>query len=44
MKSYAISAKFPKFSNKDKMLIVQYAIKRFTLPDGDCGGLYVKVQ
>ncbi|MCP9263577.1 Calreticulin [Dirofilaria immitis] len=41
-KNYAISAKFPKFSNKDKPLIIQYAIKRFTLPDEDCGGLYIK--
>ncbi|VDO10199.1 unnamed protein product [Brugia timori] len=43
VKNYAISAKFPKFSNKDKLLIVQYATKRFTLPDDDCGGLYIKV-
>ncbi|KAM3722742.1 Calreticulin [Dirofilaria immitis] len=43
LKNYAISAKFPKFSNKDKPLIIQYAIKRFTLPDEDCGGLYIKL-
>ncbi|VBB30441.1 unnamed protein product, partial [Acanthocheilonema viteae] len=42
MKNYAISAKFPKFSNKDKILIIQYATKRFTLLDDDCGGLYIK--
>ncbi|KAK6102694.1 Calreticulin family protein [Brugia pahangi] len=44
VKNYAISAKFPKFSNKDKLLIVQYATKRFTLPDDDCGGLYIKLM
>uniref|UniRef100_A0A1I8EXE5 Calreticulin family protein n=1 Tax=Wuchereria bancrofti TaxID=6293 RepID=A0A1I8EXE5_WUCBA len=43
IKNYAISAKFPKFSNKDKLLIIQYATKRFTLPYDDCGGLYIKV-
>ncbi|OZC06192.1 calreticulin family protein [Onchocerca flexuosa] len=43
-KNYAVSAKFPKFSNKDKPLIIQYATKRFTLPDEDCGGLYIKPE
>uniref|UniRef100_A0A915PUF6 Calreticulin n=1 Tax=Setaria digitata TaxID=48799 RepID=A0A915PUF6_9BILA len=43
-KHYAISAKFPKFSNKDKPLIIQYATKRFTLPEEDCGGLYIKIM
>ncbi|VDM13101.1 unnamed protein product [Wuchereria bancrofti] len=44
IKNYAISAKFPKFSNKDKLLIIQYATKRFTLPYDDCGGLYIKLM
>ncbi|CAG9539482.1 unnamed protein product [Cercopithifilaria johnstoni] len=44
IKNYAISAKFPKFSNKNKTLIIQYAVKRFTLPDEDCGGLYIKLM
>ncbi|EFO21160.2 calreticulin family protein [Loa loa] len=44
VKNYAISAKFPKFSNRDRLLIIQYAIKRFTLPYDDCGGLYVKLM
>jgi calreticulin len=38
---YGISAEFPKFSNRDKTLVIQYQVK-FTQKI-DCGGGYVKV-
>ena len=37
----AISTKFPKFSNKDKTLIIQYVVKHEQ--DIDCGGGYMKL-
>ena len=40
-KFYAISTKFPSFSNKDKTLIIQYVVKH---EQGiDCGGGYMKI-
>merc|ERR1719353_2744213 len=40
-KFYAISTKFPPFSNKDKTLIIQYVVKH---EQGiDCGGGYMKL-
>jgi calreticulin len=40
-KFYAISAKYPSFSNKDKALVVQYTVKH---EQGiDCGGGYLKL-
>jgi calreticulin len=38
---YQISAEFPKFSNKDKDLILQYSVKHEQKID--CGGGYVKI-
>jgi len=38
---YAISAKFDKFSNRDKDLIVQYSVKH--TQKIDCGGSYIKI-
>lgn len=40
-KHYAISAKIPEFSNKDKTLVVQYSIK--FEQDIECGGGYIKL-
>jgi calreticulin len=38
---YKASAKFPKFSNKDKTLVVQYSVKNEQ--QLDCGGGYIKL-
>jgi len=38
---YQLSAKFPKFSNKGKTLVVQYAANMNTI---DCGGGYIKLH
>jgi len=38
---YKLSAKFPKFSNKDKPLVLQYTVKHEQ--DLDCGGAYIKL-
>lgn len=38
---YAISAKFPKFSNKGKDLVLQYTVKHEQ--NLDCGGAYIKL-
>lgn len=38
---YAISRKFPSFSNKDKPLVVQFSVKHEQ--NIDCGGGYVKL-
>jgi len=38
---FKYSAKFPKFSSKDKTLVVQYTVKNEQ--DLDCGGGYIKV-
>lgn len=40
-KHYAISAKIPELSNKNKTLVVQYSI-RFE-QDIECGGGYIKL-
>ena len=40
-KFYAHSAKFDKFSNRDKTLVVQFTVKHEQKID--CGGGYVKV-
>eukprot|EP00908_Phaeocystis_cordata_P014400 Transcript_25499.p1 GENE.Transcript_25499~~Transcript_25499.p1 ORF type:complete len:419 (-),score=278.55 Transcript_25499:887-2065(-) len=40
-KFYAISTKFPSFSNKDKTLIIQYVVKHEQ--NIDCGGGYMKL-
>jgi calreticulin len=40
-KFYGISAKFPKFSNEGKTLVVQFSVKHDQ--NIDCGGGYVKV-
>merc|ERR1719353_2664877 len=40
-KFYAISTKFPPFSNKDKTLIIQYVVKHEQ--NIDCGGGYMKL-
>ena len=40
-KFYAHSAKFEKFSNRDKTLVVQFTVKHEQKID--CGGGYVKV-
>ncbi|XP_045159876.2 calreticulin-like [Mercenaria mercenaria] len=40
-KFYALSAKFDKFSNKDKTLVIQFTVKHEQ--NIDCGGGYVKV-
>lgn len=41
-KHFAISAKIPEFSNKDRTLVVQYSIK--FEQDIECGGGYIKVH
>ncbi|KAJ6810946.1 calreticulin-3-like [Iris pallida] len=41
-KHYAISAKIPEFSNKDRTLVVQYSIK--FEQDIECGGGYIKLM
>jgi calreticulin len=38
---YAISTKFPEFSNKDKDLVIQFTVKHEQ--QIDCGGGYVKL-
>ncbi|MQM13058.1 hypothetical protein Taro_045980 [Colocasia esculenta] len=38
---FAISAKFPEFSNKDKTLVIQYSVKHEQKLD--CGGGYIKL-
>lgn len=38
---YALSRKFPAFSNKDKPLVVQFTVKHEQ--NIDCGGGYVKI-
>jgi len=38
---YKLSAKIPKFSNKDKPLVIQYSVKHEQ--DLDCGGAYIKL-
>lgn len=38
---FAISAKFPEFSNKNRTLVVQYSIK--LEQDIECGGGYIKL-
>jgi len=38
---FKYSAKFPKFSNKDKTLVLQYTVKHEQ--DLDCGGSYIKL-
>lgn len=38
---YKLSAKFPKFSNKDKPLVIQYSVKHEQTQD--CGGAYIKL-
>jgi len=38
---FKYSAKFPKFSNKDKTLVIQYTVKHEQ--DLDCGGSYIKL-
>lgn len=40
-KHFAISAKIPEFSNKDRTLVVQYSIK--FEKDVECGGGYIKL-
>lgn len=40
-KHYAISSKFPEFSNKNRTLVVQYSIK--FEQDIECGGGYIKL-
>ncbi|KAG5549541.1 hypothetical protein RHGRI_014759 [Rhododendron griersonianum] len=40
-KHYAISAKIPEFSNKDRTLVLQYSIK--IEQDIECGGGYIKL-
>jgi calreticulin len=39
---FAISAKFPEFSNKNRTLVVQYSIK--FEQDIECGGGYIKLM
>lgn len=41
-KFYAISTKFPKFSNQGKSLVVQFSVKHEQ--NIDCGGGYVKIS
>lgn len=41
-KHYAISAKIPEFSNKNRTLVVQYSIK--FEQDIECGGGYLKLH
>jgi len=38
---YKLSAKFPKFTNKDQPLVIQYSVKHEQ--SQDCGGSYIKV-
>ncbi|KAH7415353.1 hypothetical protein KP509_14G039100 [Ceratopteris richardii] len=38
---FAISAKYPEFSNKDKTLVLQFSVKHEQ--DLDCGGGYIKL-
>jgi calreticulin len=38
---YKLSATFPKFTNKDKPLVIQYSVKHEQ--SQDCGGAYIKV-
>jgi calreticulin len=38
---YKLSAKFPKFTNKDKPLVIQYSVKHEQ--SQDCGGAYIKI-
>ncbi|KAI4372467.1 hypothetical protein MLD38_010694 [Melastoma candidum] len=40
-KHYAISAKVPEFTNKDRTLVVQYSVKNEQ--DIECGGSYIKL-
>lgn len=40
-RSYAISAKFPAFNNKDKDLVIQFTVKNEQ--HLDCGGGYIKI-
>ncbi|CAL9075843.1 unnamed protein product [Musa textilis] len=40
-RSYAISAEFPEFSNKDKTLVLQFLVKHEQKLD--CGGGYIKL-
>lgn len=40
-KHYAISAKIPEFSNKDRTLVVQYSLR--LEQDIECGGGYIKL-
>ena len=40
-KHYAISAKIPEFSNKNRTLVVQYSVK--IEQDIECGGAYIKL-
>ena len=41
-KHFAISAKIPEFSNKDRTLVLQYSIK--FEQDIECGGGYIKLH
>ncbi|AQK87085.1 Calreticulin-3-like precursor [Zea mays] len=41
-KHFAISAKFPQFSNKDRTLVIQYSLK--IEQDIECGGAYIKLM
>jgi calreticulin len=41
-KFYSLAAKFPKFTNKGKSLVIQFTVKHEQLID--CGGGYVKVM
>ncbi|KAK3138317.1 hypothetical protein QOZ80_5AG0367270 [Eleusine coracana subsp. coracana] len=41
-KHFAISAKFPEFSNKNRTLVIQYSIK--IEQDIECGGAYIKLM
>ncbi len=38
---YKLSSTFPKFTNKDKPLVIQYSVKHEQ--SQDCGGAYIKV-
>uniref|UniRef100_A0A0D9WIE2 Calreticulin n=1 Tax=Leersia perrieri TaxID=77586 RepID=A0A0D9WIE2_9ORYZ len=41
-KHFAISAKFPEFSNKNRTLVIQYSIK--IEQEIECGGAYIKLM
>jgi len=41
-KHFAISAKFPEFSNKGRTLVIQYSLK--IEQDIECGGAYIKLM